>query len=166
MKPKWILLSFVLIIGALSGCTSITKPAELTAEEITSVWLETVPPKSDSPKYTNDPETIGEIVNYINGLNLRLRTDSDEAIDGMETSITLTYSNGTVREFLHGGNKYFSDLDNVYVMEYEQASQMDGIYNKMQTAPLVKGAVEQVTAGDNGRMNVLLNVDLAIRASR
>ncbi len=139
-KAKLLLLFFsCCLLTALSGCDINVNPYNLTADEITGIWVETLPALPDSPKYTDDPEMINDIVEYINGLKLRLRTARDEDLAGMATRIEITYADGTVREFWHSGNVYFKETDGViqYVMEYEQAAAFeDAVYKKMQNAPL------------------------------
>lgn len=165
MRAKLFLfiLSCCLFAGILSGCGANENPYKLTADNITGVWMETLPAKSDSPKYTDDTEMIQTVVDYINGLKLRQRTEKGEDISGMAMRIELSYSDGTVREFWHSGNLYFTETaadSKQYLMEYEQAGTFESdIYNKMQSAPLIKGIVEEVSEGENNYKALLVSVD-------
>ena len=163
-----IILSLVFLtcclLAAATGCAATVTANKLTAEDITAVWIETLPAKSDSPKYTSDPETIQTIADYINGLKLRPRTEQDEDVAGMSMRIEIFFSDGVTREYWHNGNLYFYDSENgeQYVMEYEQANDLESvIYAQMQTAPLVRGTVEQISDGENNRKSLLVNVDPA-----
>lgn len=157
-KASYVLIVLVLLVTFLSSCENNTH-INISSNEISKVWMETYPAKSDSPKYTEDEEIIKAVASYINGLKLRPRTESDEAVDGMTVRIDILMNDGTWKTFFDG-RKYFTDNDaKQYVMEYEQAIALDSIYAKLDTVPLFTGTVSEVNVIDENKVNLLVTVD-------
>lgn len=157
-KTLYVLVVLAALVSLLSGCED-SSHINISSNEISQIWMETYPAKSDSPKHTDDAETIKAVSSYINGLKLRPRASSDEDVAGMAICIDILMNDGTWKTFWDSGT-YFTDTDmNQYVMEYEQAKELDSIYSKLDSVPLITGTVSEVSEIDEVKVGLLISID-------
>ncbi len=105
------------------------KPIINNTNDVIKITVKTQP-GNDSLKTTEDRHQIIEVINYINGLDLKKTTKDVGQNNGMSYIITIYYSNDTSMEYVHFGNAFFIESGNDwYEMPYNQAEKFEAIYN-------------------------------------
>lgn len=139
-KPGFWAIALSIILVAAVGIGLMANPRTVTgdksiisnARDVLKITVETQPGDESSLKMIEDKEHIMDVINYINGLNLK-KTDKDPSqYEGMSYIITIYYSNGTSTEYIHFGNRFFKESgSDWYEMPYKQAVKFAGIYKSL-----------------------------------
>lgn len=128
---SWGLLIAILL--TLYGCGA--KKEKITfdnTENIIKITIYTLPGNKSSLKSTEDKGQITEIIDYINGLDLKKPTKDADQYVGMSYIITVYFDDKTNIEYIHFGNTFFKELGKEwYEIPYEQAEKFEGIYKSL-----------------------------------
>lgn len=132
---KKIISSFLLIaiLLMLSGCSA--KKDNITinnTKNIIKITIKTQPGNDSSIKSTENKSQITEIINYINGLDLKKTAKNPDDYTGMIYIITVYFDDTTSTEYAHFGNMFFKESGkDWYEIPYDQAEELEGIYKSL-----------------------------------
>ena len=95
--------------------------------------MESLPQSETWARTYMDRDKIGRIVSYLNGLQLRpFFTENPDEYAGQALVLTVTFADGTVREFTHFGNMFFREGGGAWQrMAYAQAVELETLLNDL-----------------------------------
>lgn len=133
MKKIIFLSALFFIFVMLSGCgTTKNKRTINNAKNIIKITVNTQPGNEKSLKTTENKNEITEIVNYLNGLDLKKTSKDAGQYTGMSYVITVYFDDKTNKEYIHFGNMFFKESEkDWYEIPYKQADNFESIYKNL-----------------------------------
>lgn len=123
----------ITILLMLSGCSEKKDNIIINnTKNIIKITIKTQPGNDSTLKYTENENKIIEIVNYINGLELKKTRRNPNEYTGMTYTIIFDFDDATSTEYDHFGNMLFKEAGKYwYEMPYNQAEEFEGIYKSL-----------------------------------
>ncbi len=133
MRKTITLCLLIAILLMVNGCSTAKDSSIIkNTDNISKITVRTQPGKDSSLKSTEDKSHITDVVNYINGLDLKKTTKDAGKYNGMSYVITIYYGDNTSTEYVHFGNMFFKESGRYwYEMSYNQAEKFEDIYNRL-----------------------------------
>ena len=116
-----VLPAALLLAVLLTGCTG--KIEHIEPNSVEQIAVESLP--------QSETWARGRIVSCLNGLQLRSSfTENPDEYEGQALVLTVTFADGTVREFTHFGNMFFREGGGAWQrMAYAQAVELETLLN-------------------------------------
>jgi hypothetical protein len=123
----------ITILLMLSGCSDKKDNIIIyNTKNIIKITIKTQPGNDSTLKSTENENKIIEIVNYINGLDLKKTRKNPDEYTGMAYIIIFDFNDATSTQYAHFGNMFFKESGKGwYEMPYNQAEEFKGIYKSL-----------------------------------
>ena len=123
----------ITILLMVSGCSYKKDNIIIyNTKNIIKITIKTQSRNDSTLKYTENENKIIEIVNYINGLELKKTRKNPDEYTGMTYTIIFDFDDATSTEYAHFANMFFKQSGrDWYEMPYNQAEEFEGIYKSL-----------------------------------
>ena len=123
----------ITILLMVSGCSYKKDNIIIyNTKNIIKITIKTQSGNDSTLKYTENENKIIEIVNYINGLELKKTRKNPNEYTGMTYTIIFDFDDATSIEYDHFGNMFFREAGKGWKeMLYSQAEEFESIYKSL-----------------------------------